>query len=153
MTRIDLVVPEELEPELVIPPLAVTDGTADPEWVEVPVSDWRLGRRTMLRLPLDRRSARSARRFVRLRPWEPVTRLVFGAASLTFVLADLSPSQNRVALVVAAAALATSFFLYGRGLPRQVPTRNRAGDLRLPGVAEPVALAWMAANPGVTAAE
>src|SRR5262245_42149146 len=39
--RIDLVVPSELVPGLVIPPLAITDGTADPEWVEVPMSRWR----------------------------------------------------------------------------------------------------------------
>jgi hypothetical protein len=38
MERIDLVIPSELVPGLVIPPLAVTDGTAEPEWADVPMS-------------------------------------------------------------------------------------------------------------------
>ena len=54
------------------------------------------------------------------------------------------------AVTVAGLAIVTSSLLNGRRLPPQVPRRTRSGDVRLPAVPLPVALEWMAGNPGVT---
>ncbi|MEU7905374.1 hypothetical protein [Actinoplanes sp. NPDC049118] len=149
--RIDLVVPSGLVTNLQIPSLAITDGAADPDWVEVPLGRWRFKRQPSLRLPLDPRSAKNTRRYVRLAPWSPLPALVALVAWSVSVFGDLSWPASLVAIVVAVGAPFTWSLLKTGGLPRQVPYRTRFGDLRIPEVPVEVAREWVAQNQGVTA--
>jgi hypothetical protein len=151
MERIDLVVPSELVGRLVIPPLAVTDGTADPEWADVPMSRWRFRRRPSMRLPLDPRAARSTRWFVRAAPWSALPVLA-GLGALAAWDTGHLPLTGGAAPVMLA-SIGVSSLLNGRGLPEQVPLRTRSGDVRLPAVPLRVAHEWVAANPGVIATD
>ncbi|MEU4218741.1 hypothetical protein [Actinoplanes sp. NPDC026623] len=153
MQRTDLVVPSELVAGLQIPALAITDGAADPDWVEVSLSTWRFRRRPSLRLPLDPRSAGKARRDRRLAPWSPLPVLIALAAWSAATFGDLSRPGNLVAITVAGGVPVAWSLLRPRGLPRQVPYRTRLGDLRIPQVPVEVAREWAARNPGVTATD
>lgn len=135
---------------LQIPALAITDGAADPEWVEVPLGRWRFQRSRSQRLPLDRRTARSVRRYVRLAPWSVLVNLVVLAAWLAWGFGGLSSSGNLAALAVVGVGILWSV-LEHRGLPRQWPSRARSGDLRIPAVPTEVADQWVTRNPGVIA--
>ncbi|MEU4690588.1 hypothetical protein [Actinoplanes sp. NPDC023714] len=151
MERTDLVVPADAIARLRIPPLAITDGAADPEWVEVPLSRWWfLTRRPSQRLPLDARSARSVRRATRLAPWSLPVALV----SLIGWWLAYHANLTRAGLLAAMAAF-FSVHLLGlvrdHGLPKHLPYRTRFGELRIPGVPAAVAQQWLARNPEVTA--
>ncbi|NMO56968.1 hypothetical protein HH310_38060 [Actinoplanes sp. TBRC 11911] len=133
--------------------MAITDGTADPDWVEVPMSRWRFRRQPSLRLPLDQRSARRIRRYNRLAPWSPLPPVVGLLAWLTWLNGDLPQPWRSVALGVAVGYFVVWSALRGRGLSRQVPFLTRFGDLRVPEVPLEVAFEWIAQNPGVTATD
>ena len=63
----NILVPMAVAKYLQIPPLAITDGSRDPEWVAVPcAARWRYGRKEVLRLPLDSKSASTVRKWIRL---------------------------------------------------------------------------------------
>jgi hypothetical protein len=147
--RTDLVVPPGVVP-LRIPPLAITDGAADPDWVDVPLSRWRYKRHPSLRLPMDARSARSIRRYVRLTPWSALADLVALAAASALAFGSLSLHGRLVASVVAGGLPLASHLLENRGMPRQMPYRTRFGDVRIPDVPVEVAQEWVAWNDGVT---
>ncbi|UQU66857.1 hypothetical protein COUCH_11555 [Couchioplanes caeruleus] len=132
--------------------MAVTDGAADLEWVEVPVGRWAFQRRPSQRLPLDPRTAKRTRRYVQLAPWSLLTGLVTLVAWLAAVLVDVTPSIRLTAVVVAGADQLV-WLLVRRGLPRQIPYRTRFGDLRIPEVPAEVAQQWISQNPGVTATD
>ncbi|WP_127501970.1 hypothetical protein [Actinoplanes solisilvae] len=149
MERTDLIVPAEVVPRLVIPPLAITTGAEDPEWVEVPLGRWRFQRTPSLRLPMDSASAKAVRRWMRYAPWSPVPIVVALGAWVVGSLVDLSGAAFQVLLVVVAAT-AVSSLLRGQGLPDQTPDRSRSGDLRVPRVPLTVAMDWVAGNPGVS---
>src|SRR5689334_5569594 len=148
--RTDLVIPSSRASHLRIPPLAVTDGSADPEWVDMPMSRLRFRLRPSLRLPVDPRTARSIRRYLRLAPWSPLPTLA-GLILIVCGLTGLLPPTTAYLAFLAAAAV--SALMRGRGLPRQVPFRTAGGDLRIPGVPLRVAQEWVAANPGAIATD
>lgn len=135
-----------------IPALAITNGAADPEWAQVPLSRWRFQRSPSQRLPLDPRTAKSVRRYTRLAPWSLLTTLVAVAAWSALAFADLSSSGRTAAIAVAWSAILWSL-LEQRGLPRHLPYRTRSGDLRIPQVPVEVADRWVAHNPGVIATD
>lgn len=150
--RTDLVVPAALLPGLRVPPLAVTDGSADPGWADVPLTAWRFKRTPTLRLPLDRRTAARVRRYARLTPWSPLPAIVVLAAVAIWEYVDLPRPWNEV-LILAAGGAQVIWTLLRGGLPPQAPSRNRLGDLRIPSVPVEVAREWVASNPGVTATD
>jgi hypothetical protein len=153
MQRIDLVVPSALAEDLRIPPMAITDGTADPEWVDVPMSRWRFRRRPSIRLPLDPDSARGVRWYTRLAPWSLVPGVVAIVAWLAWSLTELPGSGSLTALLVAGGVPLIWSLLPAGKLPDQAPSRNHLGDLRIPQVPLAVALEWTSGNPGVTATD
>lgn len=144
--RTDLVVPANLIAGLRIPELAVTDGSAEPEWADVPMSSWRFRRRPSQRLPLDRASAKRVRRYLRLAPWSALVGII-PLASLTVVV--LSARVNMVLVVLGSVISVGWNFTQPHRLPDQTPSRGYNGDLRIPQVPEEVAQEWVAANPGV----
>ncbi|MEU4557292.1 hypothetical protein AB0F72_02810 [Actinoplanes sp. NPDC023936] len=156
MKRIDLVVPAASIAGLRIPPLAITTGTPDPQWVEVPLSRWRLGKlRPAGTFPLDARSARSVRRAVRVAPWSVLAALVLLIVWSVVVALEAYVSFPGLLTVLAAASLSISVLslVRDRGVPKHLPYRTRFGDLRIPHVPVEVAQQWVALNPGVLAAD
>jgi hypothetical protein len=135
-----------------IPALAITNGAADPDWTEVPLSRWRFQRSPSQLLPLDPRTAKSVRRYVRLAPWSLLVNLVALAAWSALGFGGLSSSGNMAAIAVACIGILWSL-AEQRGLPRHIPYRVRSGDLRIPEVPMEVARQWVAQNPGVTATD
>jgi hypothetical protein len=148
MVRTDLVVPAQLVSGLQIPSLSVTDGGTDVQWVEIPVGRWPFLRRSALRLPLDPRSARLARRFLRVDAWLWLARL---AALLAVTTADVVRSAPTLPgwIVVWLVVVVSSTPRVNGVLPRQSPYRTVAGDLRIPDVPIEVAKQWVEQNPGV----
>jgi hypothetical protein len=149
MLRTDLVVPARLVPGLRMPGLSVTTGGADVEWVEIPTGRWVFKRRPAQRLPLDPRSARRARRYLRWKPWVsaawPV--VVLGWAGLN--ASGLTALSRPVAFIGSLVLVVLSMPYVSGALPRQLPYRTAAGDLRLPDVPIEVAKQWVELNPGV----
>lgn len=135
-----------------IPARAVTNGVADPEWVDVPVTTWRLWRRPSQRLPLDPRAARSVRRWVRLEPWFLLVFVVWLAAPSVADLAGL-PSAGRRAITMTTSIALLLWPLVQSPVPQQLPFRTRFGDLRIPRVPIEVAAEWTEQNPGVIATD
>jgi hypothetical protein len=153
MKRTDLVVPEDVVPSLHVPAVAITDGTADPEWVQVPLSRWHLKRRPSRRLPLDARSARSLRRYVRLTPWTAPVLLIGLAAWSVWAFTDLRWPWSMIPLTIGGLTPWGWSQLRTHGVPRHLPYLTRFGDLRIPDVPAEVAQEWIARNPGVTATD
>ncbi|MBG0560560.1 hypothetical protein [Actinoplanes aureus] len=153
--RTDLVVPADLIAGLQIPPLAITDGAADPEWVEVPLSQWRFVKlRPLQRLPLDARSARSVRRAIRLAPWSLPAALVSLTAWWVYFHTDASLSLPGFLMALGAAlSIHILALVQSHGMPKRLPYRTRFGELRIPDVPVEVAQQWVARNPGVTATD
>ena len=154
MRRTDLAVPAHLVDGLRIPALSVTDGEADVEWVEVPMSGWRFRRRPAQRLPLDPRSARRARRYVRLAPWSLPISLVMPLAVISAAAGPLRGDAGAlVTCVVVILHFGWNLAAVSGELPPQTPRRDRQGALRIPGVPLEVARQWEDQNPGVTTSD
>ncbi|WP_436533212.1 hypothetical protein [Actinoplanes sp. HUAS TT8] len=131
--------------------MAVTDGTADPVWTDVPIGTVNLRRRPKLRLPLDRRAARAARRYAMLTPWvTPVLPLLWLGWVFTGRLSDVSPNVLTTVFAVIG-LLGVGWSLSNRRLPVRLLSRDPSGDLRLRDVPVGVAEKWVARNPGVAA--
>lgn len=150
VNRIDLLVPAHLVAGLRIPALAITDGTADPDWVEVSLSRLRYRRQPSQLVPMDSRSAGRVRRYARLEPWALVAQLVGLSAWSIVAFGDLSGAARTVTPALACGTWLLSMLAL-RGLPRDLPFRTRDGDLRIPQVPIEVAHQWVGQNPGVIA--
>lgn len=73
---------------LSVPPLAITDGSSDPIWVELPCkSRYVYGRKRTLRLPFDAATADVARRWLRI---DRLSRTVLTPISVTMQLSALA---------------------------------------------------------------
>ena len=78
--------------ELSVPPLAVTDGSADPTWIDVPCTGtYVYGRKRTLRLPFDAATADAVQRRIsferRVRTvWAPISMVLMLAALATLYL-------------------------------------------------------------------
>jgi hypothetical protein len=133
MRRTDLAVPAHLVAGLRIPSLSVTYGEADVEWVEVPTSGWRFRRRPVRRLPLDPRSARRARRYIRLAPWFLSVSVVTFLAVISVVAGHLRGAvYESTTIAVVIFNFVWSLAAVGGGLPAQTPRGDRHGNLRIP---------------------
>ncbi|WP_127507623.1 hypothetical protein [Actinoplanes solisilvae] len=140
-------VPPELVPGLKIPELAITDGSTEVEWVPVSLSGWATRREPSMLLPLDRRSARSMRRYRRFVP-VLVLVLLLQLAAWVLRLADLLPNARLVTGGLLVAVFGLILWLKA-GMPAKTPRRTRSGEVRIPAVPEAVAQQWIALNPGV----
>jgi hypothetical protein len=132
-----------------MPSLSVTTGGTDVQWVEIPTSRWRFTRRSAQRLPLDPRSARLARRYLRVEPWATLTRLVVLLVCATVEVVRPSAPALLIAITIWPALIVWSIPQVGGVLPRQSPYRTVAGDLRVPEVPIEIAKRWVELNPGV----
>jgi hypothetical protein len=145
-------------PGLRVPALAVTDGSADPVWIEMPCQGGYLyGRRHVLRLPYDRATADIARRRLRFdrqlrRVWSPLSMIFLLAAGVLLVVpgaADL-PSEFRLACY--AGALGVSMWTSYRGgklTVAQNPELIGRLGVYLPAVSPAAAQQWVNHNPAV----
>jgi hypothetical protein len=148
VTRTDLVVPADLVAGLDMPALALTTGEATVEWVALPISRWRFARRPALRVPLDPRSARRARRYLRIGPWVLIVAALDVVAGAVVVFTDARlPSATPFFFSSLFVLLSVPWI--GGAPPRQGPVRTPAGDVRIPAVPVEVARQWAARNPGV----
>jgi len=154
MRRTALTVPAHLVASLHVPALSVANGEPDVEWVEIPTSMWRFRRRPAQRLPLDLRSARRARRYIRLAPRSVLPGLVTLLA-LIGILARQLPAAAFLTAALVDALLNLMWTLTGvvGELPAQTPSRDRHGNLRIPEVPLAVARQWQELNSGVTTSE
>jgi hypothetical protein len=149
-TRTDLVIPAGMTAALDIPPLAVTDATTHPEWVEVPFGDGIYRRNPSQRLPLDPRTARVTRRYRRFAPWALSVTLILASVYFLALYRDDLPSAVQPATLALYLATMVGWNRVAAGLPRQRPRRLRSGELRIPEVPVEVAEQWVTRNPGVT---
>ncbi len=87
---VNVVIPMSALPELSVPPLAITDGSADPTWVGMPCTGtFVYGRRRTLWLPFDAATADIVHRRLRLdrrvlTVWTPISTTLLLAALATF---------------------------------------------------------------------
>jgi hypothetical protein len=155
--RKDVVVPMESMRRLDVPALAITTGGPQVEWVELPVAG-DLSIRSLfsrlpglrLRVPLDPRGARHARRFLRHRAGKLVVVLVVYAALFAgFFAAPVGPRRLLIALIIVAVLAAFLVPAINGALPRQTPRRVGPGVVCLPDVPAEVAEQWAARNPGM----
>ncbi|WP_169516338.1 hypothetical protein [Paractinoplanes globisporus] len=132
-----------------MPSLSGTTGGTDVRWVEIPVGRRRFPRRPVQRLPLDPRSARLARRYLRVEPWASPARLAALLTLTTVDIVDRSAPTLPIWIVVWLGVIVSSTPRLNGVLPRQSPYRTAAGDLRVPDVPIEVAKQWVEQNPGV----
>lgn len=155
---VNVFVPMTELPGLSLPPLAITDGSAQPAWVEMPYQGgYVYGRKRTLRLPFDAATAEVARRWLRfdrrLRTvWTPISVTLLLAALVTLFLPGDDDLLNVLRIVFYAAATGVSIWT-GR-LGRKVAFAQRpqlVGRLGvyLPGVSATVAREWVARNAAV----
>lgn len=145
---------------LSIPPLAITDGSADPTWVDVRCTGpFVYGRTRTLRLPFDAATAEVVHRRLRLHRrvravWFPISMTLMGAAPAMFYV----PGQYRlggvlyfVLCVAGTSVLSWSTHLGRKFAVAQDPELVGRLGVYLPAVSAPVAQAWIAENPAVLA--
>ncbi|MFD0523118.1 hypothetical protein [Paractinoplanes durhamensis] len=131
--RTDLVIPAAAVAGLQIPPLAVTDGTADPVWVDVPLYRRRIKPPPTQRLPFDPRSARVVRRYFWLAPWSALLAVILIAVWLSSAFTDRLLSGGYAVVVSAISFL--SYLVQYRGLPascRSAPASATCASPRFP---------------------
>lgn len=157
---VNILVPMSALPELSVPPVAITDGSADPAWIDMPCpGTFVYGRRRTLRLPFDGATAESVHRWLRLdrrerAVWTPISTTLLIAAIATFSVPgdDEILGLVRIAFFVAGSGLSFWTGRLGRkaAVAQQPELVGRLG-IYLPAVAAPVAQEWIARNPTVLA--
>jgi hypothetical protein len=152
----DVFVPLAVLPALSVPDVAVTDGSPDPVWVDMPLSTgYRYGRTRVVRLPFDARAAAVARRRLRADRFD---RAVLTPLSLVLILLGLvmphlveGPPMVWWFLPYAlgvAVQLGTAGVLKRWSVAQQPELIGRLG-VHLPGLPAEVAQRWVRDNAGV----
>ena len=147
--RVHVMVASGSVDQLRVPPLAITDGGTDLEWIEVAARSWLFGRGTPMRLPLD---PASAARFRRHRRTTPVTMILLAVMLLAWLatFGDIGELDHPVWIWVYLAAL-LGWVTWMRHVNRlrveQLPTRTAGHLVRLSGLPRPVAALWARENP------
>jgi hypothetical protein len=157
---VNVLVPMTGLPELSVPPLAITDGSADPTWVDVPCTGtFVYGRKRTLRLPFDAGTADVVHRRLRL---DQRARTVWIPISMTMLLAALAtllvPGDDgllgvlRILFFVASSGLSFWTVHLGKKVAvAQHPELVGRLAVYLPAVSAPVAREWMTRNPTLLA--
>ena len=157
---VNLFVPMTGLPELSVPPLAVTDGSPDPTWIDVPCTGTYLyGRRRTLRLPFDAATADVMQRRIRhdrreRTVWAPISMtLMLAALAMLFVPGD-DGLLDVLRIVLFVVGSGVSFWTGYRGKKvavAQYPELVGRLGVYLPAVSAPVAQQWTTHNPTVRA--
>ncbi|WP_328469761.1 hypothetical protein OHA21_02690 [Actinoplanes sp. NBC_00393] len=149
--RVDVVVPVESVPNLIVPPLAVTTGGPEVDWVDMPGGALAFQRHPVVRLPYDPASAAKARRYLRLRPVDLIVLpLLVLTAVPVFVDPEFFPGETfwiwaRLAVLI---LLLISTSTRQRWRPKQDPVTEAGRVVRIPDLPEAVAHEWLRLNPG-----
>ena len=157
---VNVLIPMSALPELSVPPLAITDGSADPAWVDVPCTGtFVYGRRRILRLPFDTGVADMVHRRLRLdrrvrRFWLPISMTLMLASIATWYVPGDDGLLDMLRITFFAAGAGLSFWTDHLGkkvaVAQQPELVGRLG-IYLPAVAAPVAREWITRNPTVLA--
>jgi hypothetical protein len=150
----NVLVPLSAVSGLAVPPVAITDGSADPVWVEVPSrGGWLYGRAPTLRLPFDPAAAEVVRRWLR---HQRRRRVVLAPVLLALLLAALAtlrldaPSWIFPVLLGLNAAIALrAAHVEKRTTLAQHPELVGRLGFYLPALPDAVARAWLLRNPAV----
>jgi len=155
---VNLLAPLDALPGLSVPPVAITDGSADPVWVELPVRGAYLysRNRRLLRLPFDAPTAAVAGRWLR---FERRRRLVLTPIFITLMLAaaamllfvdDSRFDEVRLGLYVAGFLLQlwTAYAEKKVAVAQQPELVGRLG-VYLPAVSATAGREWVQRNPAV----
>lgn len=155
-TDTNLFVPLGALRQLSVPPLAITDGSHDPEWIDLPCrGTYRYAKKPVLRLPMDAGTAATARRWIRFRKVDDLG--VTPAVLLLFVAGFLLGIWGRRAGSLAYLAALLSYFVaialawWGGKTERSLTVRchpemvGRRG-IYIPGVPVAVAREWTNRN-------
>ena len=154
----NIFVPMDAVATLSVPPMAVTDGSPDPVWVDLPCrTDWAYGRRPTLRLPLDAATAAAARRWTvldrrRRTVWGPLS-LAVGCAMLATLFvpgdeAELAAFRLVACLAILVSSLWTDHLIKRVTVAQHPEVVGRLG-VYLPAVSTAAATEWARLNPGV----
>ncbi|RSM55638.1 hypothetical protein DMB66_35605 [Actinoplanes sp. ATCC 53533] len=152
----NVLVPLDALPGLSVPPAAITDGSADPVWVELPVrGEYLYGRKRMLPLPFDAATAETARRWLRLdrrrrAVLAPISISLLVAAAATVFMDDSRFDAVRLGLFAAGFLLQlwTAHAVEKVTVAQQPDLIGRLG-VYLPAVSAAVAREWVRRNPVV----
>ena len=157
---VNVLIPMSALPELSVPPLAITDGSADPAWVDVPCTGtFVYGRRRTLRLPFDTGTADMVHRQLRLdrrvrRFWLPISMtLMLASIASWYVPGDVELLDIlRILFFAAGAGLSLWTDHLGKkvAVAQQPELVGRLG-IYLPALTAPVAKEWVTRNPTVLA--
>ena len=153
----NLLVPLDALPGLSVPPVAITDGSEDPVWVELPARRGYLyGRKRTLRLPFDAATATVARRWLRFDHRRRTVLTPIGVSPLlvAFVLLafvdDSRFDEVRLGLYVAGFLLQLWTTHAEKKLTvAQHPELIGQLGIYLPAVSAAVAQQWVLRNPAV----
>jgi len=157
---VNVLIPMTGLPELSVPPLAITDGSADPTWVDVPCTGtFGYGRKRTLRLPFDAATADVVHRRLRLDQrvrtvWTPISVTLLIAALVTFFIPGDDDLLDVLRILFFVAGSGLSFWTAHLGKKVAVAQRPElVGRLAvfLPAVSALVAREWMTRNPTVLA--
>lgn len=155
---VGLFIPRSELAGLSVPPLAITDGSADPVWVDTPCEGRYLySRRPTIRLPFDAATADVVRRRIRhLRRqrtvWFPISATLALAALATWLLPGDDDVLRPLRLVLYPLALVVMALTRPPGKKLAVaqwPELVGRFGVLLPAVSEPVAREWTARNPAI----
>ncbi len=146
--------------ELSLPPMAVTDGSADPTWVDVPCrGTFVYGRKRTLRLPFDAGTAAVVQRRLgldrRVRTvWTPISVTLSLGALATLYLPDDDRRFDGLRMVFFVASMCLSLWVSHpskKVAVAQYPELVGKLGVYLPALSAPVAQQWMTRNPTVRA--
>jgi hypothetical protein len=150
----NVLVPLSAVAGLAVPPVAITDGSADPVWVDVPSrGGWLYGRAPTLRLPFDPAAAAVVQHWLR---HQRRRRAVVAPVLLTLLLAALATFRLDahswvfpVLLAVNAAIALRAAHVEKRTTLAQHPELVGRLGCYLPALPDAVARAWLVRNPEV----
>jgi hypothetical protein len=153
---VNVLVPLDALPGLSVPPAAITDGSADPVWVELPVrGEYLYGRKRMLPLPFDAATAAIARRWLRFdrrrrMVLAPIGISLLVAAGATVFVDDSRFDEVRLGLFLAGFLLQLWTAHAGKKVTvaQQPELIGRLG-VYLPAVSAEVAREWVGRNTAV----
>lgn len=154
---LNIFVPLAAVPGLSVPPVAITDGSADPSWVALSASGgFVYGRAHLLLLPLDAGTAAVARRGLRFERLQrsvltPISLTLLSAALVLLLFADEDRFDGiRLTLYAAGILIQLGVAYAGRKLTVvQNPELIGRSGYYLRAVSAEVAAEWVRRNPGV----
>ena len=148
--------PESALSRLSVPAMAITDGSANPEWVVVPSKGrYRYSRTPNLRLPFDPITATAVRRWEKYRRLNKVCLTPIGiililaglvVRSLPYASDGLIFTTALLLCIIGFAVVLSSGHLVSRLEIRQIPIYTRKVGVHIDGIPSEVASEWANLN-------